>query len=107
MRSRSSKIVATVVGALALAIAPLAAWAGSESGTTPTCTSGARPLVRGEHTSLSSNLRVDMPSGTIRYNGATRYNYSYQSTNLTRASWHASSNTLKDSGTYGICSPTG
>lgn len=92
-------MVATVVGALALAIAPLAAWAGSGSGTTPTCTS--------EHTSLSSNLRVDMPSGTIRYNGATRYNYSYQSTNLTRASWYASSNTLKDSGTYGICSPTG
>lgn len=48
-----------------------------------------------------------MPSGTIRYNGATRYNYSYQSTTLTRASWYASSNSLLDSGTYGICSPTG
>lgn len=97
-------VLVGAVSAAALFMVPVMAHAGSESGVTPTCVSGARPTVRGEQTRLDT-MRVDMPNGTIRYNAATAYSYVYQHPTLTRASWYVSSVSLKDSGTYGVCAP--
>ena len=105
MHRRHFATALTFIAALSLSVAaPLSAGAATESGITPTCVAGARPLVRGEQTSLNT-LRVDMPSGTIRHNNATKYYLAYQHPTMTRASWYASSISLKDSGTYGICAP--
>ncbi|MBK7821128.1 MAG: hypothetical protein IPJ61_08640 [Tessaracoccus sp.] len=50
-------------------------------------------------------MRVEMPSGTIRYNAATTYVYTYKHPSLKRASWYVTSPSLLDSGTYGMCLP--
>lgn len=105
MKKRTMKlVVGTVLSAAAISVLPLTAHAGSESGTTPTCVAGAKPTVRGEQTSLNV-MRVEMPSGTIRYNAATTYVYTYKHPSLKRASWYVTSPSLLDSGTYGMCLP--